>query len=99
MTQMDIILSTEQFFQKFEQFREIFEQEETVYDDNENGIWIHAILPNSTSSTNALYIQAWDFATTDPICFVYYKNDKILIGTAECYYAEDPAKLKQLLKI
>ena len=94
-----IILSTEQFFQKFEQFREIFEQEETVYDDDENGIWIHAILLNDTNTMNTLYIQAWDYGSSDPLCFVYYKNDKILIGTAECYYSEDPAKLKQLLKI
>jgi len=59
-------LPTEQFFKQFEQYSNYFEQEETVYEDNELGIWIHAVIPNNTPVKNALYVQEWDYGSSDP---------------------------------
>lgn len=79
-----IELPTEEFFKKFKNYSEYFEQEETILEDDENGVWIHAIIPNNNTSTkNTLFVQSWDYGSSDPKCFVYF-GEQIYIGTCEC---------------
>jgi len=77
-------LPTEKFFKIFAGYNQFFEQEETVYEDNELGIWVHAIIPNNTSTKNTLFVQSWDYGSSDPKCFIYFGEDRIYIGTCEC---------------
>ena len=90
-------LSTEEFFEKFKSYSEYFEQEETVLEDDENGIWIHVIIPNDTGTNNTLFIQSWDYGSSDPKHFVYFSSKCICIGSCDC--ALDPNQLLKFCKI
>jgi len=90
-------LSTEEFFEKFKNYSEYFEQEETILEDDENGVWIHAIIPNNTSTKNTLFVQSWDYGSSDPKCFVYFGSKCICVGTCEC--SLNPNQLLKFCKI
>ena len=91
-------LPTEEFFKKFQNYINFFDGdlEDFEIEDDERGIWIHAIIKNDANLTDELFVQAWDYGSSDPKCFVYFSKDRIYIGTCECNLSPD--ELFQLVR-